>query len=81
MQKVVILAGAAMISVALLSGSASAQGTTDKIEGTGKELKGSVKETIGKAVGDAKLESDGKADKVEGKIQNAIGGVKDALRK
>jgi hypothetical protein len=31
MQKVVILAGSAMISVALLSGSASAQGTTDKI--------------------------------------------------
>jgi uncharacterized protein YjbJ (UPF0337 family) len=53
----------------------------DRIVGSAKEIKGSVKETIGKAVGDAKLESDGKADKVEGKIQNAIGGVKDALRK
>jgi uncharacterized protein YjbJ (UPF0337 family) len=31
--------------------------------------------------GDAKIEAEGKADKVEGKVQNAIGGVKDALRK
>jgi uncharacterized protein YjbJ (UPF0337 family) len=39
-----------------------------------------VKETIGKATGDTKLEADGKAGKVEGKIQNAVGGLKDALK-
>ena len=53
----------------------------DRIAGSAKEIKGSVEETIGKAVGDAKLESDGKADKVVGKVQNAIGGLKDALTK
>jgi uncharacterized protein YjbJ (UPF0337 family) len=53
----------------------------DRIAGAAKEIKGSVKKAIGKAVGDAKLQSDGNADKVEGKIQNAIGGLKDALRK
>ena len=53
----------------------------DRIVGSAKEIKGSVKETIGKAVGNAKLQSDGKADKVEGKVQNAIGGIKDALKK
>ena len=53
----------------------------DRIAGAAKEIKGSVKENIGKAVGDAKLQSDGKADKVEGKVQNAIGGLKDALKK
>ena len=53
----------------------------DRIAGAAKEIKGSVKETIGKAVGDAKLQSDGKADKVEGKVQNAIGGLKDSLEK
>ena len=53
----------------------------DRIAGAAKEIKGSVKETIGKAVGDAKLQSDGKADKVEGNVQNAIGGLKDALKK
>jgi len=53
----------------------------DRIAGSAKEIKGSLKETVGKAVGDAKLKSDGKAEKVEGKVQNAIGGLKDALRK
>jgi uncharacterized protein YjbJ (UPF0337 family) len=53
----------------------------DRVAGAVKEIKGSVKETIGKATGDAKLQSDGKADKIEGKVQNAIGGLKDALKK
>ena len=52
----------------------------DRVAGSAKEIKGSVKEVTGKAVGDAKLESEGKADKVEGKVQNAIGGIKDTLR-
>jgi uncharacterized protein YjbJ (UPF0337 family) len=53
----------------------------DRIAGSAKEIKGSIKETIGKAVGDAKLESEGKADKIAGKVQNAIGGLKDALKR
>jgi uncharacterized protein YjbJ (UPF0337 family) len=52
----------------------------DRIAGAAKNIKGSVKEAVGKAIGDAKLQSDGKADKVAGKIQNAIGGIKDTLR-
>ena len=52
----------------------------DRIAGSAKQIKGSVKETVGKAVGDRKLEADGKADKIKGKIQNAVGGLKDALR-
>jgi uncharacterized protein YjbJ (UPF0337 family) len=39
-----------------------------------------VKQTLGKSVGDANLESEGKADKIEGKVQNAIGGIKDTLK-
>jgi uncharacterized protein YjbJ (UPF0337 family) len=53
----------------------------DRIAGSAKEIKGSVKQTIGRAIGDAKLESDGKTEKAVGKVQNAIGGLKDALRK
>jgi uncharacterized protein YjbJ (UPF0337 family) len=53
----------------------------DRIAGSAKEIKGSIKETIGKVVGDAKLQSEGKADKIEGKVQNAVGGLKDALKK
>ena len=53
----------------------------DRIAGAAKQAKGAVKEAVGKIVGDAKLTADGKSDKLDGKIQNAIGGVKDALRK
>ena len=52
----------------------------DRIIGSAKKIKGEVKEAVGKAVGDAKLELEGKADKVEGKVQNAVGGLKDTLR-
>jgi uncharacterized protein YjbJ (UPF0337 family) len=52
----------------------------DRIAGAAKEIKGSIKETVGKAAGDAKLEANGRADKVEGKVQNAIGSLKDALK-
>jgi uncharacterized protein YjbJ (UPF0337 family) len=52
----------------------------DRIAGSAKQVKGAVKQVVGKAVGDAKLESEGKADKMEGKVQNAIGGLKDTLR-
>ena len=47
----------------------------DRIAGAAKGIKGSVKETIGKLVGDAKLQSDGKAERTAGKIQNAVGGM------
>jgi uncharacterized protein YjbJ (UPF0337 family) len=53
----------------------------DRIVGAVKQAKGAVKEAAGKVLGDAKLTADGKSDKVEGKIQNAIGGLKDTLKK
>jgi uncharacterized protein YjbJ (UPF0337 family) len=52
----------------------------DRIEGTIEQAKGAVKETVGKAVGDAKLQVEGQNEKAAGKIQNAVGGVKDAAR-
>ena len=39
-----------------------------------------MKEVAGKLTGDAKLEAEGKADKAAGKVQNAVGGIKDALK-
>jgi uncharacterized protein YjbJ (UPF0337 family) len=52
----------------------------DRIAGAAKQAKGTIKEAAGKVLGDEKLVADGKSDKVEGKIQNAIGGLKDALK-
>ena len=52
----------------------------DRIKGSAKQVKGAFKKLVGKATGDAKLEAEGKADKTAGKIQNAVGGLKDAVR-
>jgi uncharacterized protein YjbJ (UPF0337 family) len=52
----------------------------DRIAGSADQAKGKIKEVAGKVTGDSKLEGEGKADQVSGKVQNAVGGVKDALR-
>ena len=52
----------------------------DRVEGSAKEIKGTTKEVVGKVLGDAKLQSEGKADQAAGKIQNAVCGVKDTLK-
>jgi uncharacterized protein YjbJ (UPF0337 family) len=52
----------------------------DRVVGSAKQVKGAVKQVVGKAVGDTKLESEGKTNKIKGKVQNAIGGIKDTLK-
>ena len=52
----------------------------DRIEGAGKNIKGKIKEGVGKMTGDTKTEAEGKADQAEGKVQNTIGGIKDKAR-
>jgi uncharacterized protein YjbJ (UPF0337 family) len=53
----------------------------NRIEGAAKQAEGTVKETVGKVVGDSKLEAEGKAEQTEGKLQNKVGGLKDTIRK
>ncbi|MDR3440276.1 CsbD family protein [Telmatospirillum sp.] len=52
----------------------------DRIIGAGKQMMGCMKRTVGRLVGDSKLQVDGKAEQSAGKIQNAVGGVKDTLK-
>ena len=52
----------------------------DEIKGTARQVRGAVKETIGKATGDVKLEADGALDKVQGKVEAVAGKLKDAAR-
>ncbi|ACG79070.1 conserved hypothetical protein [Phenylobacterium zucineum HLK1] len=52
----------------------------DEMKGAGKDLKGSVKETAGRATGDERLEAEGTADRVEGKVQKGVGNLKEAAR-
>jgi uncharacterized protein YjbJ (UPF0337 family) len=52
----------------------------DRVEGSATNVGGKVKEGLGKATGDSKTEAEGKADQTKGKVQNAVGGIKDALK-
>ena len=52
----------------------------DRVKGAARNVGGKIKEGIGKAVGDSKLEAEGKSDRAAGKVQNAVGGIKDAFR-
>jgi len=52
----------------------------DRIKGDIDQTKGAVKETIGKAIGDKKLEVEGKIDSTKGKIEDVVGRAKDKVR-
>lgn len=52
----------------------------DRVVGSAKQIKGTVKQVVGEAVGDTRLETEGKADKIEGQVQSAVGGLKDTLK-
>ncbi|WP_018262625.1 CsbD family protein [Methylobacterium sp. WSM2598] len=52
----------------------------DRIEGSATNVGGKIKEGAGKLTGDEKLRSEGVADQVKGKVQNAVGGIKDAIK-
>ena len=52
----------------------------NRIDGAIDQAKGSVKEGVGKLVGDQKLQAEGTADKAAGKAESAVGGAKDAVR-
>jgi uncharacterized protein YjbJ (UPF0337 family) len=52
----------------------------DRIAGSAKQIKGTLKQVVGKAVGDTKLQAEGNAEKAAGKIQNTVGGLKDTLK-
>lgn len=51
------------------------------IEGAAQKGVGSVKEAIGKATGNEKLQAEGIADKVAGSAKEAVGKAKDAIHK
>jgi uncharacterized protein YjbJ (UPF0337 family) len=52
----------------------------DRIEGAARQVKGTIKEAIGKVTGDTKIEAEGIAEKTAGKVQASLGNAKDAAR-
>ena len=55
--------------------------TKDQAQGKFHELKGKVKEQVGKAVGNPNLEDQGTAEKVAGKVQKKVGQVEKVFEK
>ena len=57
------------------------QSTKDKAKGKFHEVKGEVKETVGRATNDADLEAKGQVEKIGGKVQKKTGQVEKVLEK
>jgi uncharacterized protein YjbJ (UPF0337 family) len=56
-------------------------GTKDEVKGMAHEVKGAVTATVGKVIGDSKLEAEGHAERVTGKLQKKVGEVEKILEK
>lgn len=54
--------------------------TTDKIKGHANETIGKVKEGVGRATGNEKLEAEGDAQQIKGNVQVGVGKVKDTAK-
>jgi len=55
--------------------------TKDKIEGAVHDVKGTLKEKIGRATNDPDLEDEGTAEKIGGKVQKKVGDVEKVFGK
>jgi uncharacterized protein YjbJ (UPF0337 family) len=53
----------------------------NKVEGTAKEVAGKVKQAVGKAVGNPRLQAEGAVEEVTGKVQKTVGHVQDRVEK
>ena len=52
----------------------------DQVKGRLEEAKGSIKETVGKAVGSTKMQGEGAVDKAAGKTEATYGDAKDKVK-
>ena len=70
------------LASALLLGSVVSAGAVDKdrVEGTGDQVKGSVKKGAGEVTGNERLQNEGSSQKSKGKIEEGWGKTKDAAR-
>jgi uncharacterized protein YjbJ (UPF0337 family) len=57
------------------------QSIKDKAKGKFHEVKGEVKEMVGRATNDPDLEAEGQVEKIGGKVQKKIGQVEKVLEK
>ncbi len=53
----------------------------DKAEGTMHDVKGSIKEKVGKVTNNPNLQDEGQAEKVGGKVQKKVGDIEKVFEK
>jgi len=51
------------------------------VEGKWNEVKGSLKQDMGHATGNTRLEGEGIVDRIKGKFQQSLGDLKDAVKR
>lgn len=54
--------------------------TVDKIKGLGNEAAGNVKQGVGKATDNERLEAEGKGQELKGKTQKTVGDAKETVK-
>ena len=52
----------------------------DRIKGAAQKIKGTIEKTVGRFVGNRKLETDGKIDEAAGNVRKSVGEAKDVVR-
>ena len=57
------------------------ESTKDKVEGAAHQVKGAVKEKVGKVVGNPNLQDEGAAEKLAGKVQKKVGDIEKVFEK
>lgn len=55
--------------------------TKDKVEGKTHEVKGAIKEKVGRATNNPNLEAEGSDEKVAGKVQKKVGDIEKVFEK
>ncbi len=76
MKRIVVLA-----LIGLIGGtSVAAAVDSDRVEGTGKQVKGKIEQGAGDATGNTNLQRQGQTDQSSGKLEDAWGKVKDSAR-
>ena len=50
------------------------------VKGAADKAKGSIKDTVGQAIGSTRLQAERKADKAKGGLRTALGDIKDFFR-
>ena len=54
--------------------------TSDKASGLANEAVGNIKQGVGKAVGNERLQAEGKGQELKGEAQQKVGESKDAIK-